>query len=326
MNCYAEKGSKRNLTVLGRWGTEAQGGTRIVASEDGPNGWRAPELWQERRAQESRNNVAPIAPHYVFPSWCDPFEDWPGRMTSHKGNPLWMCGGSMSNSPLGGEPTPPGFTRWVTMDDIRERLFQLIEDTPLLTWLLLTKRPENVRRMMPPHWLESGPPRNLWLGTSVETQRDAVRRILELARCPAVVRFLSVEPQLEEINLGLAGTLPRDVTGGGYVLTCDRIHWVICGGESGANARPFFVGWARALRDECKRAGVKFFMKQLGDRCMDTHTCETAAGCHPVELRAPKGGDPSEWPADLRVREMPDPDDPTGPPASDDCGIPQPAA
>lgn len=311
VNCYADQGSKRNTRVLGQWGTEAQGGTRVVASENGPNGWRAPELWNERREQEARNTARPIAPHFVFPSWCDPFEDWPGRMHSHTGRPLWWCGGSLTNSPVPSDGLPDD-GRYASMQDVRDRLWQLIEDTPRLTWLLLTKRPENVRGMVPPAWMRDGFPRNVWLGASAENQYYAARRTLELVAVPAAVRFLSVEPQLEEINLGLIGTLPRTVTGSAYVLTCQRIQWVICGGESGPNARPFSVEWARKLRDECREAGVKFFMKQLGSNAVGedadavNSSAPTRFALGTILTADRKAGDPAEWPEDLHVREMPE--------------------
>lgn len=79
-------------------------------------------------------------------------------------------------------------SRLATMDDYRAKLWRLIERTPNLDWLLLTKRPENVMGMVPEPWRESFPP-NVWLGTSVEDQKTADERIPHLLRCPAAVRF-----------------------------------------------------------------------------------------------------------------------------------------
>ena len=158
-------------------------------------------------------------------------------------------------------------------------LLKLIHDTPNLDWLLLTKRPENWRNRLNEsrsywfvmgliglsHWIESwlshNPPSNVWIGTTVENQ-DYDWRITELLKIPAKVRFLSVEPQLEEINLGLFGTIPKDICPH-YTLTHQKIHWVINGGESGPRKRPIKLDWMRSIRDQCKEAGVAYFAKQI---------------------------------------------------------------
>lgn len=137
-------------------------------------------------------------------------------------------------------------------DDIvgeRWRLWKLIDATPNLIWQLLTKRPENVTRMVPLQWLTEWP-ENVWLGTSVEDQVRAGLRIPRLVGVKGVeVRFLSVEPLLERVELDLAG-----------------IGWCIVGGESGPGHRPFDADWARSIRDQCAEAGVAFFFKQHGGR------------------------------------------------------------
>jgi protein gp37 len=140
---------------------------------------------------------------------------------------------------------------------------------------------------------------NVWLGVSVEDQKRADERIDHLRRTPAAVRFLSIEPQLEEIRVSLEG-----------------IDWVICGGESGAHARPFDLAWARSLRDQRKAAGVAFFMKQAGSLPHDSEKVlygvgpygPAKEGLEPVwlHLKDKKGGDPAEWPEDLRIQEVPD--------------------
>lgn len=96
---------------------------------------------------------------------------------------------------------------------------------------------------------EAFPPRNVWLGVSVENRRHGLPRIEDLRQTPAAVRFLSVEPLLEDL-----GAL--DLTG---------IHWVIVGGESGRKARPMHPDWARSIRDQCQAAGVAFLFKQWGE-------------------------------------------------------------
>ncbi len=130
----------------------------------------------------------------------------------------------------------------------RERLFDLIEETPYLDWLLLTKRPKNVSRMA--RWTTDWPD-NVWLGTTVEMQKRAEELVPELAKSAAVVRFLSCEPLLGPIDL--ASWLGSDVS------------WVIAGGESGGKARPSHPVWFRALRDQCMAAGVPFHFKQWGN-------------------------------------------------------------
>ncbi len=151
------------------------------------------------------------------------------------------------------------------LDDERAKLWVLIEATPNLDWLLLTKRPENIMRMTPDAWA-LGLPANVWAGTSVEDQQRADERIPELLRVPARVRFLSCEPLLGPINLD--HYLIDDWTRiGGNVHYHDRpaLHWVISGGESGPGARPMHPDWARGLRDQCVAAGVAYHFKQWGE-------------------------------------------------------------
>lgn len=136
------------------------------------------------------------------------------------------------------------------LDPWRERLWSLIEATPALDWLLLTKRPEHVGRCVP--WSKSWPG-NVWLGTTAENQRWANERLPELLRYPAVVRFVSCEPLLGPLEV--SPWLRRGRR---------RIDWVIAGGESGHKARPMNPEWARYLRDQCARAGVPFHFKQWG--------------------------------------------------------------
>lgn len=133
----------------------------------------------------------------------------------------------------------------------RNRLFTLIELTaPHLIWQLLTKRPENVRRLVGDRWQDW--PENVWLGTTVEDQKRANERVPELLGVPAKVRFLSCEPLLERV-----------VIPGFDIL---RPDWVIVGGESGPKHRPLDLDAARSLRDKCQTAGVAFFFKQVGGR------------------------------------------------------------
>ena len=153
----------------------------------------------------------------------------------------------------------------------RRRLWELIEATPYLDWLLLTKRVGNVLRMVPPHWHERFP-RNVWLGISVVTPLEVARDVPKLQAIPAYIRFLSMEPLLEDIWME---------------SHLDGIHWVIVGGESGRKARPMLAQWAENIRRDCELVGVPFFFKQ-----------GSAANW-------PAFKDASTFPASLRVREFP---------------------
>lgn len=129
----------------------------------------------------------------------------------------------------------------------RRKLWNLIEKTPLLDWLLLTKRPENMTKLAP--WGKQWP-ENVWALATVENQDYAEQRIPHLLEVPAVVRGLSVEPMLGPVNLSLWIT---------------DINWVIAGGESGTGSRPMNPEWTRDLRDQCLEAGAAFFFKQWGN-------------------------------------------------------------
>lgn len=128
----------------------------------------------------------------------------------------------------------------------RADLFALIEATPGLDWLLLTKRPENIRKMLPDDWGNGYS--NVWLGTTCEDQPHYDRRWPILRSVPARLRFISYEPALGPLT----------------TVTCEGSpDWIICGGESGAGKRPFDPRWARVLSDECGMFGIPFFMKQI---------------------------------------------------------------
>lgn len=132
----------------------------------------------------------------------------------------------------------------VPVDFIRD-VFDVCRDTPHHTYQVLTKRSLRLRRIAEKlDW-----PSNLWMGVSVENAA-ALSRVDHLREVPAAVRFLSCEP--------LIGPLDG--------IHLDGIHWVIAGGESGPNYRPMDINWARAIRDDCKDAGVAFFFKQWGGR------------------------------------------------------------
>lgn len=199
-------------------------------------------------------------------------------------------------------------------DDLRvhrARLAEIIRATPHLDWLLLTKRPENAARLWAGAWADSWNgadslgfewPANIWLGTTVEDQTRADERIPHLLRVPARVRFLSCEPLLERVTI--AGFLGRGV------------QWVIAGGESGTRARPCALEWIEYLIAQCRAANVPAFVKQLGalvvseERALDESQNPAEYGlpsrwAWAAELKDRAGGDPEEWPEELRVMEFP---------------------
>lgn len=157
------------------------------------------------------------------------------------------------------------------LDDARTRLYQLIDATPHLDWLLLTKRPENIANLYPVKWLAEMP-KNVWLGTTVENQEYANERIPHLLAVDAVVHFLSCEPLLGPVDLN-AIQIP-EARDGLRFSALQRHHddrfgqsdtlldWVIAGCESGPKSRECQVEWLRSLRDQCASAGVAFFLKQ----------------------------------------------------------------
>jgi protein gp37 len=135
------------------------------------------------------------------------------------------------------------------LDAVRSDLRALIESTPSLDWLLLTKRPQNFARLLPCAWLKNPQP-NVWVMTTVESP-EYFWRIAELTSVPAVVHGLSIEPLLAPMP-----TLQEHLVG---------ISWVIVGGESGPKARPMEAAWVRSIRDACQLTGTAFHFKQWGE-------------------------------------------------------------
>lgn len=200
--------------------------------------------------------------------------------------------------------------------DARSQLFNLIVNTPYLDWLLLTKRPENIVRMGPMAWRLT-PPENVWFGTSVENQEQADKRIPELLKVPAKVRFLSCEPLLGPVDLSPWMVFEGQYEKAEWMLAkwgaSQPLDWVICGGESGPGARPMWPEWATDLRDQCIAAGIPYHFKQWGEyepyeedaqppfwndqhgRCIDGHaldildpeTSEVNRGWHEDSLHSP---------------------------------------
>lgn len=242
-NCYALDWSKRHGRAI--WGPK---GTRVEVKS-----WRTilNKISKQAKAENRRLRV-------FCQSMSDTFE-----------GPETMGGKDSDN--------------WLTVSRLREELLKAIIEHPELDFLVLTKRPENVMLWGPTMmcWVrEERFPKNLWLGTSVENQEQADKRIPELLKVPAAVRFLSCEPLLGAVSLDcmlnsdgtkgysncLTGKGDSKEDGSWWDVTLPgKIHWVICGGESGPKARPMHPGWARSLRAQCKAAGVPFLFKQWGE-------------------------------------------------------------
>ena len=169
----------------------------------------------------------------------------------------------------------------------RDDLFALIDRTPHLDWLLLTKRPENIQRLWPFGWYDDQFTwQNIWIGTTAENQETANERVKHLLKVPATVRFLSCEPLLGSLELSEEHQRAPGLTEGLNWLTGQnwsaseifggddpgldfgyqepRIHWVIVGGESGPGCRQLNLDWVRDIQRQCEQAGVPFHFKQHG--------------------------------------------------------------
>ena len=131
----------------------------------------------------------------------------------------------------------------------RSKLWELILRTQNLDWLILTKRPQSILKVIP--WSNSNWPENVWIGTTVENQNWASKRLPFLAKTNAKIKFLSCEPLLGKIEL-----TPW--------LEDNEIDWVIAGGESGHSSRPMSPDWVRHLRDQCLQHCIPFHFKQWG--------------------------------------------------------------
>lgn len=208
-------------------------------------------------------------------------------------------------------------------------------------WANDPSTPDRVEKAMdelaPEHWCKrelqdvgGWPLRNVWLGVSCERQQEADERIPDLLETPAAVRFVSAEPLLGPISFeripnqhGWGSALePSEIHGGTGQAVAVRpgLDWVIVGGESGRSARPMHFDWARSIVGQCKAAGVSVFVKQMGKTARSNRHDAVPAAAHGagwhadapgapdgiVSFRNAKGGDPIEWPPDLRVREMPE--------------------
>ncbi len=128
--------------------------------------------------------------------------------------------------------------------DFLDKIFKIIEQTPQHIYQILTKR-EN---RMAEYFEDKVPPKNVWLGVTVEDKKSGLPRIEKLRHIPATIKFLSMEPLLEDLG-------EVDLSG---------IDWVIVGGESGPKARPMKEEWVNNIKKQCEKFGIPFFFKQWG--------------------------------------------------------------
>jgi protein gp37 len=156
-------------------------------------------------------------------------------------------------------------------EEWRKDLWELVAKCKNLIFLILTKRPENITKMIP--WTKDAPWTNVWLGVTAEDKKRLAERYPILLKAPAVIRFISAEPLLEKVE------------------ACEALYagidWVIVGGESGSKARSMPMEWARSIHSCCQNSGKAFFMKQLS------------------QADTPDFNKIEAFPKDLQVRQFP---------------------
>ncbi len=288
-NCYAERMSKR---LRGRFGYPADDPFRVTLHPDRldqPLRWRKPRRVFVCSMGDLFHEDVPD--HYRLLVW--------GIMAAcpdHTFQVLTKRPAAMAS-----------WLRWLSFTPVKPRaLIALALLNDLSEWS------ESLWMRVPDEW----PLPNVELGTSVEDQPAAIERLPQLLECPAAVRFVSCEPMLgaaDLTRLQLVAPEPPLRPGvwlnalTGHVIGPDdmlpaSLDWVIVGGESGPGARPCDVENIRSIVGQCRDAGVPCFVKQLG-----SYPRQNAPGRIniPMSLNDSKGGDPAEWPADLRVREFP---------------------
>lgn len=222
-HCYA-------LSTAKRWGNDIWGNDkprRLIKS-----------VWQDIEKYQALAEKAGEIQTVFVGSMMDIFEK-PMPLVNHEGRPYLESENEFQNT-----------------GQLRDKFFNdIVPACPNLMFLLLTKRPSNINKYIPESW-KKNPPGNVMFGTSPVDQKTADNLIVALSKVNGR-RFLSVEPQLEKINL-LA-----NVTNASDLVLLDVVDWVINGGESGNGKRPFDCDWARLLRDDCMEKGVPFFFKQI---------------------------------------------------------------
>jgi protein gp37 len=278
-SCYAESFMTRKPRWADTWGPT---GRRLLTSE---SNWKKPLGWNKQGWLECQG--------------CG----WRGDERESIASPKYLCPKCEGEVNLTRQRVFCASLADVFEDnpqlvDWREGLFDLIQATPNLDWLLLTKRPENVNRMVADMygdccWLEDCG-KNIWIGASVEDQQRADERIPALLDIPARIRFLSIEPLLGPIDLE---DLAFEAAEPGWAGYNPLINWAIIGGESGPNAREFKMEWAHDIVSQCQQASIPVFVKQMGDN-------PTYSGDRATWL-GPKGKDMSKWPEPLQIRQFP---------------------
>lgn len=291
-HCYAETLSKRNPKQLGEWGP---GKPRVLASD---SMWRQPLKWNEQAALDQENwtravdaragdsGLKPTRPRVFCASLADWLDDevpieWLVRLLQliHDTPHLdWLL---LTKRPQNWE----------------NRITSSLAEAEGINGDWPSRDPKSPLGMMLNDWIAGNPPDNVWMGTTVEDQQRADERIPALLSIPAKVRFLSCEPllgpvDLEEVALGdicdCCGHPVKVSPFNGYTgchgdcdgPTMGRIHWVICGGESGPDARPMHPEWALSLRDQCVYHDVPFFFKQWGEWSEVDGATRTPGGNH----------------------------------------------
>lgn len=308
-NCYAEKVADRF------WGDRKFTDVQTHADRlDQPLRWRRPRRVFVNSMSELFHDAVPdafidrvfavmaLAPQHTF----QVLTKRPGRMLK------WFTGGSRPN-----------------IDVYNAAADLLTHDGGTIDFSRMPLDMAHTRSSGGTWW----PLPNVWLGVSVEDQRAADERIPLLLQTPAVVRFLSCEPLLGPVDLhqianhdGLHASALQQQHDDCFYQFDSRVDWVIVGGESGPGARPCDVAWIRSLVQQCKGAGTACFVKQMGTRAGLAWTSKAGGrefrdiytrdcGFWPPEagdehawilrMKDRKGGDPAEWPEDLRVREFP---------------------
>jgi protein gp37 len=312
LNCYAE--SDMDLRRgRAKWGPNGE------RSKTAFQYWKEPLTWEKQAIADGATLTGGCLkrPRVFCASLADIFEEWSGPIVDHRHNQMFVSPTGMYRTKADGSPVESPGWRPLTMDDLRRDLFKLIEQTPHLDWLLVTKRPQNAVFMIEAakeigttEWQLN----NCWLLASVSTQKSALSMLPGLlsARPHFPVLGLSAEPLLGPIELdGLLWcrhhnrfepTMVMDETSPcfrGQAAVLDLLDWVIGGGESGRpdQARPCDVDWLGLLIDQCRDHDVAYFNKQLGTNCVK--------GAVRFPLKDYKGGDEEEWPKSLLVQEYP---------------------
>lgn len=275
----------------------------------------------------------------VFPSLCDPFEPWDGPIVNAQNQRLALCryGGYASLKQIGMQRLTQHHGRWATMADLRRDMFGLMGQTLNLDYVLATKRPENILSMWPldihkgSNIDEPFPVHipNAWLLYSASDQETLNAGMPHLLKCRELVPVLglSLEPLVGPVDLSewmgccsgrhahTGSSKPHSHRKSQEASASDgefhhhhdnkcrpRVDWVVCGGESGPNARPCALEWIDDIRRQCEAAGVRLFIKQWGSNPIE----DDLKGTIGVRLKHPKGGDTAEWPERLRVQQYPE--------------------